>query len=526
MSTLTLKIQPPALSYAPYDTPASFTVTVDRHSTVKHLKQVVLRRLVSSLALAFPSPLPPATDLGLIFDGHSLNDTDTLENIFEKVDYTTSLPHIDLIVPSSESKGFSEVNEPCSPAPLQFNNRCFSPAPVSNYYAHGSTSPSRQFTTTTTSTFTEDSRTPTPGTTERCHNNMTEGSPMSSLPGEKAPYSVPPAYLSLYPQVLAPLQYQYVLVNGMPYLAPSYYMPLLHMQQFAISAHASATPPSGPGFNSPVNELHQQNQPQSQREAEAGAGAPEGNAQDQAARGQRRAASLWLLLKLAFGVYLFSQNGSIERIVLLHIAALIIFLHQTGRLRIVRRVPRPPQEAPRDPAANATGAAGEQPPVPLTNRSVTPAQAGSTPASTSEARDGSNTTSSSTANQGFGHSKNDGGPQASDEKHRSAKLDLTPTPSPGPETETTAPATTTFSATGNMDSQSTRTTAEQAGSATATPPSAAASAVVVVPEEQRGSTWRHVEHGILTFIASLIPTPPPENEQLEANAVPAAERAL
>lgn len=103
-------------------------------------------------------------------------------------------------------------------------------------------------------------------------------------------------------------------------------MPLLHMQQFVISGHASATPPTGPRFNLPVNGLHHQNQPQPQREAGAAAVAPEGNAQDQVARGQRRAASLWLLLKLAFGVYLFSQNGSIERIVLLHIAALIIFL--------------------------------------------------------------------------------------------------------------------------------------------------------------------------------------------------------
>jgi hypothetical protein len=75
--------------------------------------------------------------------------------------------------------------------------------------------------------------------------------------------------------------------------------------------------------------LHQQQQQfQSQPQREAGAAiAPEGNAQDQAAaRGQRRAASLWLLLKLAFGVYLFSHNGSIERIVLLYVAALVIFL--------------------------------------------------------------------------------------------------------------------------------------------------------------------------------------------------------
>jgi hypothetical protein len=46
------------------------------------------------------------------------------------------------------------------------------------------------------------------------------------------------------------------------------------------------------------------------------------------------------------------------------------------------------------------------------------------------------------------------------------------------------------------------------------------------PQQQRDPIWRHVEHGILTFIASLIPTPPPDNEQVEANAVPVAERIL
>ncbi|KAF8938325.1 hypothetical protein BGZ47_008639, partial [Haplosporangium gracile] len=324
MGTLTLTIQPPAPSYSPYEHPDTFSVTLDSHSTVKHLKQVVFQHQVRSLVLALPFPLPPATDLGLIFDGHTLNDTDTLDKVFEKVDCTASLPHIHLIVPSSEPKGFLDVNEPCSPAPLHFHDQFTSPAPALNYYAPGSTSPSRQRTTTTTSTPAEGSSTPTPGTTERCYSNMAEGSPMSSVPEKKAAYSVPPVYPTLFPQVLAQFQYQYVLVNGMPYLAPSYYIPLLHMQQFAIFGHAAAISSSGLGFNSPVNELHQQNQPQPQREAGA-AVAPERNAQDQAARGQRRAASLWLLLKLAFGVYLFSQNGSIERIVLLHIAALIIF---------------------------------------------------------------------------------------------------------------------------------------------------------------------------------------------------------
>ncbi|KAF9550978.1 hypothetical protein EC957_010745 [Mortierella hygrophila] len=353
---------------------------------------------------------------------------------------------------------------------------------------------------------------------------MAEGSPMSSVPEKRAVYPVPPAYPAPYPQDLAPFQYQYVLVNGMPYLAPSYYIPHLHMQQFAISGHPTAIPRSGLGFNSPVNGLHQQNQPQPQREAGA-AVAPEGNAQDQAARGQRRAASLWLLLKLAFGVYLFSQNGSIERIVLLHIAALIIFLHQTGRLRIVRRVPRPLQEAPRDPGVNAAGVA-EQPPASLTNQPTTPAQASSTPATTSNACDASNTASSSVSSKEIDHSKNDGDSQVADDMNRSVKLDPAPAVSPGQDTATTASTITSFTSPSAMettDSQNTCTAAEQIGSAAAiTPPAAAA----LPEEEQRVSTWRYVEHGILTFIASLIPAPPPENEQLDPNAVAAAERAL
>lgn len=202
--------------------------------------------------------------------------------------------------------------------------------------------------------------------------------------------------------------------------------------------------------------------------------------------------------------------------------------HQTGRLRIVRRVPRPPQEAPRDPRMNAAGVA-EQPPAPLTNQPATPApaQASSTPATTSNACDASNTTSSSVTSNEIDHSKSGGDSQVLDDMNRSAKLDPTPDVSLGQDTATTTSTTTSFtppSATENTDSQIIRNTAEQTGSTAAitSPPAAAAA----LPEEQRVSTWQYVEHGILTFIASLIPTPPPENEQRDANAVAAAERVL
>jgi hypothetical protein len=47
---------------------------------------------------------------------------------------------------------------------------------------------------------------------------------------------------------------------------------------------------------------------------------------DNAARNQRRVATLWLVVKLGFLVYIFSQNASAERMILLYISALVIFL--------------------------------------------------------------------------------------------------------------------------------------------------------------------------------------------------------
>ncbi|KAK3842321.1 MAG: hypothetical protein J3R72DRAFT_421365 [Linnemannia gamsii] len=508
MGTLTLQI------HSPTHSPHPFSFTVDTHSTVTHLKQLVRQHLALSTA---------AADLGLVLDGHILNDADTLDKVFEKVDCTSSLPHIHLIVssPSGQVRCCSPIyvnDEPCSPAPLQFHHQ-FSSFFPSSHDTYKSTTPPLQL---PTNTIPEEERTPTPGTTERCrgNNSMADASPTTSVPEEKmSTIAVPPTYLSLYPQALAPLQYQYVLVNGMPYLAPSYYLPLLHVQQHAVGGYAATTLPSGTGFNSPVIGLQQQNQPQPQREAGEGV-VPEGNAQDHAARGQRRAASLWLLLKLAFGVYLFSQNGSIERIVLLHIAALIIFLHQTGRLRIVRRVPRPPQDAPRDPAVNVAGTAAaaavaaEQPSA-NPYQATTP-QAGSTPTALSESQNTTNAASSSVSSKQV--DKHDSGLQMPHNHGRSGKLDPTFAPTPGQDARAipsavAAETSSRSSASGNTGTQNANTTAEQAPPATYT-------------QRQRGSTWRHVEHGILTFIASLIPTPPPENEQLEPNAVPVAERAL
>ncbi|KAF9929388.1 hypothetical protein FBU30_001592 [Linnemannia zychae] len=279
------------------------------------------------------------------------------------------------------------------------------------------------------------------------------------------------------------------------------------MQQSIISGgHASVT--LGPGYNSPISgpQQHSQLHPQPQPQHEAGAAAilPEENARDQAGRGQRRAASLWLLLKLAFGVYLFSQNGSIERIVLLHIVALIIFLHQTGRLRIVRRIPRPPQDTTRDPSGN-TAAAAEQPLALHPNQS-TPTQISSTSAAASEP---CNTTTTESADV---KSKPDKYLKENDDTHtlveKCLSTNLSPVPQSSQPTAVTASTSITVpiqsSTTENNDSQTTNTTDEHTPSIALNP--------IDIPQEQRTSTWRHIEHGVLTFITSLIPTPPPEND--------------
>jgi len=62
----------------------------------------------------------------------------------------------------------------------------------------------------------------------------------------------------------------------------------------------------------------------------------------------------WLLFRLSFLVYIFSQNASFERIVFLHFLAVFIWLWQTGRLQ----VPRGPNAANGQAQAAPTGQAG------------------------------------------------------------------------------------------------------------------------------------------------------------------------
>ncbi|KAG0299775.1 hypothetical protein BGZ98_009771 [Dissophora globulifera] len=307
---------------------------------------------------------------------------------------------------------------------------------------------------------------------------------------------------------------QYVIVNGMPYLVPAVYLPILQHQHYLQQAQLFSpymyygapvsTNLDGTTFFYPHPHAMMGDQAQAAPRAGPGAaaGAADPNAQDIVARDQRRAASLWLLMKLAFGVYVFSQNGSIERIVLLHIAALVIFLHQTGRLRIVRRIGNPPGDAPQEQVVNA----GQQ------TQAVNGQARAATTTSTSTATP---TTSSDGTHVNNNNPMNDqqGQSSSSTSVHGSNGLTAAGSSSHSQPVQNPAAASAGTSAASLDGSNAPGAQTQQAHDTTQQQP------------QPRVSTWRSIEHALLTFVTSLVPAPPPEIDQAVANAA-AGERGL
>ncbi|OZJ03739.1 hypothetical protein BZG36_03083 [Bifiguratus adelaidae] len=185
----------------------------------------------------------------------------------------------------------------------------------------------------------------------------------------------------------------------------------------------------------------------------------------------RRSATIWLAVKLLFLLFIFSQNAGLGKVIIMHVAALLWFLWQTGRVRVnvVRlnnNAARQPQEAanaPRTPSTpptsqlNANAATQENADVVDQNISSTSAPADSK-ASVPEPRESNSIEDASNAHT-----------------HEEA------TPPIG--------ATST--------TQSNRPSSENAGSAQSNGPG---STQPIVP------LLRRMEHGFLTFVASLLPT--------------------
>ncbi|KAK3823696.1 MAG: hypothetical protein JOS17DRAFT_753114 [Linnemannia elongata] len=475
---------------SPTHTPHKFTLELSRQCTILELKEIIVTRLDTKLTIA---------DQRLIFGGRILDDKDTLDRVFEKVDCSSISPTIHLVVSHRHDTGQTQQQQttlhttttPTSPAPLRFRgNSDNTPSSASTNTNTAATSGTdlngiafTPFTTTTpagaTVTGARDGRTETDASNSAT-NTTTAYSPFPfTTTAGGVPLMVP----------MAPQAMQYVLVNGMPYLVPAVYLPMLHYQQMQQTYGQLQFLPDGtpflPSFQNMNNINSNINNPiadQARAGAALAAETPQQNAQEIAARDQRRAASLWLLMKLAFGIYLFGQNGSIERLVLLHIAALVIFLHQTGRLRIVRRiVQNPPAEDAAQGAANPVpgAAAAPQPTQTTTSTSTTTTTTTSTSTSGSADRSASTANSSSVTN--------------------------------------TQHATTSTS-----ESSTTQQQQQQGGDAQAQETVAAATEAA----QPRVSPWRSLEHALLTFVTSLVPAPQPDIDPAVAAAAAAGDRGM
>ncbi|KAF8978347.1 hypothetical protein BGZ46_006583 [Entomortierella lignicola] len=488
MSTLTVIIS--SSSHNPH----KFTLELSRQCSILQVKEIITTRLDSKFTVA---------DQRLIYAGRILDDKDTLEHVFEKVDCTTNPPTIHLAVPSiytvpsptqkakttssTDSTTTATTTTPFSSIPTGTTG--FGAAPginpnIGHSFIPFTTTSSMNHQDTATSSFTSDGA----NSVHPSAANL-ESPVFSSVPFSGSTLNQP---------------MQYAMINGMPYLVPATYLPILmhqHNLQQAIS-HYGAYMMSSDGMAS------FQHTPAAGHGAAAAAGAAvpgaEQNAQDIAARDQRRAASLWLLMKLAFGVYLFSQNGSIERILLLHIAALIIFLQQTGRLRIVRRIGHlPPGENPQAPAPNAARAT----PNAQTHQNTATTTTTATTSHTSENNGsfGDNQSSSSTNPHDTATSNNDTGGSNTLSSPQSSS------------TSQSYSATSTGVSTDAADALRHRNPHSQAQSQ---------EAVEQGQQEPRVSAWRSINHALLTFVTSLVPSPPPEIDQAVANAAAAGERGM
>ncbi|KAG0029500.1 hypothetical protein BGZ81_003730 [Podila clonocystis] len=433
---------------SPSHAPHRFAVMVSRQTTIHELKELIVTRLDTK-----PSVVS-AADQRLIFGGRILDDKDTVNHIFDKVEDNDE-PTIHLMV----------------------SHKFISSAPAS---------PELRFRHTTTSAPTPSlppmSATTSGATGATSGSNRNPQHSFSTMPSETQQHHYDPNIRNMYMPLQQP--YQYVLVNGMPYLIPAASLSLLHLQHMHMYSHGSIiTNQDGtPLYHIPtyMDPAHQANiaaiaaAVNTNRPIEV----PPLNAQEIAARDQRRAASLWLIMKLAFAVYLFSQNGSLERIVLLHIAALIIFLHQTGRLRIVRRIaPQPGQGPDGAPGANLNN---------INNNNINFVN-GHQDAQDTDSQQTATTTNTTMTSSSSG-------------------------PSEGSSSEATQDPSSSGTNHQDIDTQMAR----EASSSSSNP--SLDNQQQEQPLPARVSPWRNIEHALLTFVTSLVPAPPPEIDPAVAAA--------
>ncbi|CAG8491884.1 31579_t:CDS:2, partial [Racocetra persica] len=260
--------------------PDDFSILTSLDSSVLTLKRTIFE--------THPTK-PNVRDQRLIYRGRVLNDSDTIINVLRSELATDQIFH--LVVKPSFQTSAETTGIPVSRPTSTTNARIATPLTDQNFGTTGLTEFAQQPPNLNMPYFVPPS--------EHAHTYLQQQYSINPQQQNDIPVNQ-----NFYPIGL-PLQYYYVMINGMPYIAPIHY-PYRYMYPYPYVP----TPQTGAQAQQPL--VAQIPEPQ----------------QDVAARNQRRAATLWLIVKLGFLVYIFSQNASTERMIL---------LHQTGRLRIVRR---------------------------------------------------------------------------------------------------------------------------------------------------------------------------------------------
>jgi len=172
--------------------------------------------------------------------------------------------------------------------------------------------------------------------------------------------------------------------------------------------------------------------------------------------------------------------------------------HQTGRLRIVRRIGQPPADGPQqDHARNA----GQQTTAPPTAQAQQTTTTTTTTTTTFTSPDNNNPLN--------GHEQTGSGSSSA-----SSSSNPTATSSHVTSSHTQSAPSNSANSTVNSTSAAENTQGSQSQLQEGT------------PQQPRVSTWRSIEHALLTFVTSLVPAPPPEIDPAVANAAAAGERGM
>ncbi|KAL1918306.1 uncharacterized protein VTP21DRAFT_2966 [Calcarisporiella thermophila] len=323
--------------------PCAYTIKVCSPTLDKHLdvtipveSQVIdLKQVLCQSHPARPSPV----DQRLIFKGKVLEDMQRLKDL---IGSDTIAQTFHLVVKNSITTASSSTPISANTS-ISTSSSSTPPAQPASELRHRSVSPSRS-TRETTLPASAASENQSHSSSANLSTSSVESSQSTSSHAqpENPPHPSPPSVIPIGSP------FQWVLVNGalqlvqvhVSYLshpAPSS-TPLSTLNGYASYGMPMSSQPIPSLVQNPL--ILQQYSQQQSRSPQLQPSSPQSFSQQRQRQSERSIMAAWLAIKLAFFLFLFTQNLSLERALLMHLAALLFWLYQTGQLRVVvRRVP-------------------------------------------------------------------------------------------------------------------------------------------------------------------------------------------